>query len=201
MNMRALHAIGTDNFITLPRVFIDLETTGEDLASGGEICEAGLVRVDPVRHLVLAKLDLKFEVTNPRNRSEQDLSYGGYNGFTFAGWVDALPADEALDRLNAFCAGCVPWAWNAAFEFKWLSDYLTRNGQQWRGDYHWHCLMTKASVKLRPDYAASRISKLSLSSVGSYLGLPEETKPHRGLAGARYEVEVDQRLDDHVFRP
>ena len=195
MSMRPKHVSGTANFITLPRVFIDLETTGDSLAKGGEICEAGLVKVEPDVNRVLAELDLKFAVTNPASKSEEELSYHGYNGFTFAEWVDAIPIPEALDRLNRFCAGCVPWAYNVSFEYLWLSEYCRRHGQDWKGDYHWHCLMTKASELLKPDFVAGRITKLSLSSVGKFLGLPEEAKPHRGLAGAQYEVEVDRRLN------
>ncbi len=195
MSMRPNHVIGTADFIALPRVFIDLETTGDSLAEGGEVCEAGLVKVDPVSGDALAELNLMFGVANPFGRSEEELSYHRYNGFTFAEWVDAILAEQALDQLNAFCAGCVPWAYNVSFEFRWLADYFYRYGRDWQGDYHWHCLMTKASEALRPDFLAGRITKLSLSSVGAYLGLGEEAKPHRGLTGARYEVQIDARLN------
>lgn len=199
MSMRPSQAVGTDNFITLPRVIIDLETTSESLAEGGEICEAGLVKVDPTNGSILAELNLMFEVTNPFGRSEEELSYKRYNGFNFPEWVDALPAEQALDRLISFCTGCVPWAYNVSFEYKWLADYIHRYGMEWRGDYHWHCLMTKASVILKPDFLAGRITKLSSSAVGSYLGLAEEAMPHRGLASAQYEHQMDRLLDQHRF--
>lgn len=195
MSMRPKPVSGTANFITLPRVFIDLETTGDNLAEGGEICEAGLVKVDPTTSRVLAELNLKFAVDNPLGKSEDELSYHGYNGFTFAEWADAIPAQQALSQLAAFCAGCVPWAYNVSFEYMWLSEYCRRHRIDWAGDYHWHCLMTKASEFLRPDFLAGSITKLSLSSVGVYLGLPEEANPHRGLAGAQYEFEVDRLLN------
>lgn len=195
MSMRPNHSPGTADFIKLPRVFIDLETTGDSPAEDGEICEAGLVKVDQVTGQTLAELNLKFTVANPAGRTEEELSYRRYNGFTFAEWHDALPVPEALDRLNLFCVGCVPWAYNISFEYFWLSDYFRRYRLDWKGDYHWHCLLTKASEQLQPDFLAGRITKLSLSSVGVFLGLPEEARPHRGLAGAQYEVEVDRRLN------
>ncbi len=195
MGMRLQHVSGTTNFFTLPQVFIDLETTGESLAEGGEICEAGLVKVDPVSGDVLSELNLMFEVTNPLGLLEAELSYSGYNGFNFPEWANATPAEQALDQLIAFCADCSPWAYNASFEYRWLADYIYRYGQDWLGDYHWFDLMTKASEILKPDFLAGRIAKLSLSSIGSHLGLGEEAKPHHGLVGARYEVQIAARLN------
>lgn len=185
---------GTEGFIHLPKVFLDIETTGSSLEEGGEICEAGLVKLDPQTLTVIDELDLKFAVTNPLQRTEEQLSFGGYNGFTFDGWQDAIPAAAALRQLNAFVVDCSPWAYNVVFEYQWLSQYYDVEHIDWAGDYHWFDLMTVAMMKLEPDFRSGRITKLSLSSVGAYLGLGEEAKPHRGLAGARYEIEVYKRL-------
>lgn len=186
---------GTEHFFSLPMVFIDIETTGDSLAEGGEICEAGLMKVDPQDGRTLAELHVKFVVRNPRGRSEDELSYHRYNGFTFAEWHDALPVKEALTQLNTFCAGCSPWAYNVSFEHSWLADYFLANGNlEWLGDYHWFDLMTLARHVLLDDFRNGKITKLSLSSIGRYLGLAEEPKPHRGVLGARYETEVYRRL-------
>lgn len=186
---------GTESFFSLPMVFIDVETTGDSLAEGGEICEAGLVKVDPHDGQTLAELHVKFAIHNPRGRSEDELSYHRYTGFTFAEWHDTLPVNEALAELNTFCSGCSPWAYNVSFERRWLADYFLAHGNlEWLGDYHWFDLMTLARHVLLDDYRHGKITKLSLSSVGQYLGLGEEPKPHRGIIGARYEVEVYRRL-------
>lgn len=194
MPFPASRAIGTKNFQDLPMVFMDAETTGESLSRGGEICEIGLVKVDPRTLVSIAELDLKFAIKNPHGRTEAELSYNGYNGFTFQGWQGAQDPRVALDRLLNFCDGCVPWAYNVSFEYTWLDSYLEQYQLGWSGDYHWHCLMSVASYILRPDFQAGRVAKLSLSSIGSYLGLGEEASPHRGLAGARYEHAVYRRL-------
>lgn len=183
-------SIGTEHFTSLPVVLIDIETTGASLSSGGEICEAGLVKADPSTLDVLDQLDLRFAVSNPEGRAEEALSFDHYNGFTFAEWKNATPPAAALDRLNTFCAGCVPWAYNASFEFQWLDEYYQAYGLDWAGDYHWHCLMSIASETLRPDFLAGRITKLSLSSVARFLGLADEPSPHRGLAGAQLEHQL-----------
>lgn len=190
--------IGTVNFHLLPKLFMDVETTGTGFEDGGEICEVGLVRVDPLNLEVLGELDLKFAVANPLGKPEAELSFKGYNGFTFAEWVDALPAEEAIRRLNEFAVNCVPWAYNVSFEFWWLDGYFQRFGVKWKGDYHWHCLMSVASEALKPDFLAGRITSLSLSSIGAFLGLGEESKPHRGLTGARYEHQLYRALDQRM---
>ncbi len=194
MGIGTRHQIGTDNFASLPLVFIDIETTGDNVREGGEICEIGLVKTDPTGQRVLVDMNLKVAIQNSRNRSEDELSYGGYNGFNFAEWESAIPPELAMKTLNEFCTGCVPWAYNVSFEFRWLGEYFDAYELDWQGDYHWFDLMTEAVSTLRADFLARRISKLSLSSVGSYLGLAPEAMPHRGLAGARYEWEVYRLL-------
>ena len=185
---------GTEGFFSLPMVFIDIETTGDSLAEGGEICETGVVKINPIDGSIIDELNQKFFVSNPKQRSEEELSYHRYTGFTFNEWRDAVPVQEALTKLNTFCAGCSPWAYNVAFEFKWLSDYYQAHALTWSGDYHWFDLMTMARHVLLEDFRKGAITKLSLSSVGKHLGLEEEPKPHRGIVGARYEVEVYRRL-------
>jgi hypothetical protein len=128
------------------------------------------------------------------------LSFGGYNGFTFKAWADALPAKASLRRMNEFAAGCSPWAYNVVFEYQWLSDYYRVFGLTWPGDYHWFDLMTMARNTLDLDFREGRLTKLSLSRIGSYLGIGEEAKPHRGLAGARYEVEVFVKLYQRLYQ-
>lgn len=194
MTLATRRTIGTKHFMRLPMVFIDIETTGDSLAVGGEICEAGLVKVDPMSLEIIDRADLMFQVDNPRGRTEDELSYHGYNGYSRAAWRAALPQAEALRRFNEFARGCSPWAYNVSFEFQWLAGYYDRYDINWGGDYHWFDLMTMARVVLEEQFRLERLDTLSLSSIGTFLGLPEEAMPHRGLAGAQYELEIFRRL-------
>ncbi|MBI5467274.1 MAG: hypothetical protein HY975_03645 [Candidatus Kerfeldbacteria bacterium] len=187
-------SIGTAAVQTLPMVWLDIETTGYDRQSGGEICEIGVYKVDPQSLQPLAQLDLKLRVENPRKRTEDELSFNHYNGFSFAEWRDALPPREAITQLNDFCAGVSLWGWNVSYELLWLSSYYEEYQLDWRGDYHWLCLMSAANFILRPEFASGAIPKLSLSHVGTFFGLPPEPNPHRGLTGARYEHAVYEQL-------
>ncbi len=194
MSLLTDRPIGTESIHTLPMVFIDIETTGHSRLSGGEICEIGAVKVDPLSLEIVKELDLQLQIENPKQKTEQELSFNSYNGFSFAAWTKAIPAQHGITQLNDFCAGSVAWGWNISFEFYWLSSYFEDNGLDWKGDYHWLCLMSAAYGLLHDEFVTGRIPKLSLSQVGTFLGLSEEQNPHRGLTGARYEVEVYRRL-------
>lgn len=199
MGLMQRHRIGTPNFMDLPIVFIDIETTGQGLSQGGEICEIGVVKVDRLTSAFPSELNLKLEVSNPFGKPETELSFDGYNAFNFPEWQDALKPELALRQFNDFCAGSVPWGYNISFEFKWLDDYFTQYGLDWQGDYHWFDLMTKAYMALEPDFLAGRLTSLSLSTIGKHLGLAEEARPHRGLSGARYELEVYHKLNVETY--
>lgn len=201
MSLLAPRSLGTERIDQLPIVFIDIETTGLTRATGGEICEIGAVKIDPKSLAVVSELDVQMQLTNPLKKSEQELSFNGYNGFSFAGWTNAIPARQAVQQLNDFCSGCVPWGWNISFEFYWLSSYYEQYNLEWKGDYHWMCLMSAANFTLRQEFEAGRIPKLSLSQVSTFFGLGEEPNPHRGLTGARYEHAVYRKLRDFSNRP
>ncbi len=192
--MSSRRSIGTSSFWELPMVFIDVETTGVSWTTGGEICEIGAIKVDPRSLTRLDELELKLKLENPAGKSEQELSFNRYNGFAWPVWRDAMEVAPALQAFNAFTTGCTPWAYNVSFEFYWLNHYYDRFELDWRGDYHWHCLMSVASDRLKANFLGGQIQTLSLSKIGQYLGLEPEPRPHRALAGARYEHQVYRLL-------
>lgn len=200
MGIMTNRPIGTEAIQTLPLVFIDIETTGYSRVTAGEICEIGVVKVDPVTRQTVGELNLKLQVQNPLNKTEAELSFNGYSGFTFAEWQDAVPVQAAIMKLNDFCTGCVAWGWNISFEFYWLSAYFEELKLNWKGDYHWLCLMSISSFVLREEFTSGKISKLSLSQVSAFLGLGEEPNPHRGLTGAQYEADIYRKIIERTAK-
>lgn len=177
-----------------PLLFLDVETTAPR-GVGGEVCEVGALLFDRQTLVVTGERNWKLQVQNPLRLTEAQMNWGGYNGYTIAGWADAVPPKEALQELWEFGRGGMPCGWNVSFDRAWLEDTFAACGMPFRDDYpvdhHWLDVMS-----LMVDHFQSIgqwPAKFSMSDVAEWLGLEKEPKQHRAINGARLAADIYRR--------
>src|SRR5580693_6373644 len=113
----------------LPIALVDVETTGKDasvdrvvevgivIARGGEVLERRNWLVNPGRPIPKEASDVH-KITDEQVR-------------------DAPPFESVAGEVAAMLAGCVPGAYNAAFDRAFLGNELARAGIALRRDVEW----------------------------------------------------------------
>jgi DNA polymerase-3 subunit alpha (Gram-positive type) len=174
------------NFNERPIIITDVETTGLD-PHYHEIVEIGAIKVDSNLN-ELARFDLKVRPLHLNRATPVALEINGYDSSV---WInEAVSQFEAAQRFQAFSAEGILAAWNITFEYGFLDQLFRHTVLKSLMDYH--------RIDL-PSIAWARypgITKLSLDAVGERFGLAPEQKPHRGIRGAEYELNVLRYLLD-----
>jgi DNA polymerase III alpha subunit (gram-positive type) len=110
------------------------------------------------------------------------------NGYNEEEWSQAISYGEAAARISEFATDGILAAWNITFEYGFLDQMFRDTRVINRMDYHRIDLPSIAWM-LIPNLPNPR-----LDLVGAYFGLAPEQKPHTGIRGAEYELEVLRRL-------
>ncbi len=171
------------NFNERPIIITDVETTGLD-PRYHEIVEIGAINVDADLN-ELARFDLKVRPIFLDRAEPIALAVNGYNE---KDWAEAVSYYNAASQFRDFSAEGVLAAWNITFEYNFLDQMFRDTRVVNMMDYHRIDLPSIAWAFLPGR------TKLSLDSVGEYFGLAPEQKPHRGIRGAEYELNVLRHL-------
>ncbi|MBI3572919.1 MAG: hypothetical protein HY092_01830 [Candidatus Kerfeldbacteria bacterium] len=191
-----------DPFFSKPFLYIDVETTGQAIEQGGEMCEIGAVLVDRQTLEPIKELNLMLAVSNPNGRTEEQLSVNHYNRFNFKDWAETMAPRPAMLRLVEFGRGAVPCAWNTAFDRLWVEGYFHREGIPCGYgepfDHHWVCVMSLWSDYLDLRDIDLGDVKFNMNNVAKWCGVPEEPKLHEAIHGARTAAALHKRYRDIV---
>ena len=171
------------NFNQRPIILTDVETTGLD-PRYHEIVEIGAIKVDQDLN-ELGRFDLKVLPIFLERAEPEALAINGYRDQLWEGAESYLTAARAFAE---FSAEGVLAAWNITFEYSFLDQMFRDTRVQNKMDYH-RIDLPSIAWALLPG-----IKKLSLDAVGAYFGLEPEKKPHRGIRGAEYELQVLKHL-------
>lgn len=171
------------NFNQRPIILTDVETTGLD-PRYHEIVEIGAIKVDQDLN-ELGRFDMK---VSPIFFERAELEALDINGYNAADWADAESYLTAARAFAKFSAEGVLAAWNITFEYNFLDQMFRDTRVQNKMDYHRIDLPSIVWARY------PRIPKLSLDAVGAIFGLAPEQKPHRGIRGAEYELQVLKHL-------
>ena len=167
-------------------VFIDTETTGLDAAKHEVIDFAAIsVAADGTVERVSFKLA-------PEHLDRADAKALEINGYTPAGWTDALSQEEGARRMVAVLTDCVAVGHNVEFDMGFIRATVVRHlGDKAARKLPFHKVDTigLACAMLRP-YG---IEKLSLESVCNFLGISNEGA-HTALADVTRCKAVYDRL-------
>lgn len=169
------------DFKERPIIITDVETTGLN-PRVHEIIDIGAIKVNQALR-ELDRFSLKVAPKDIKNAQAKALEINGYNPVE---WKDAVSSYEAAVRFAAFARDGILCAWNITFEHSFLSemmDYLIEDLDRHRID-----------IPSIVWYAYPDLEKLSLDAVAQSIGLPPEPKPHRGITGAQYEMEILRNL-------
>ena len=167
------------NFNERPIIITDVETTGLD-PRYHEIIEIGAIKVDADLNEI-GCFDLKVKPIFIERAEPKALEVNGYNE---ADWVDAVSYYEAAKAFRIFSAEGILAAWNITFEYTFLDQMFRDTRVQNLMDYHRIDLPSIAWASI------PGLKKIGLDSVGEYFGLKPEQKPHSGIRGAVYELQV-----------
>ena len=174
------------SFSERPIAITDLETTGLD-PWRHEIIELGLVLADPRTLDILTTLNLRI---TPKRLEDADPKALEVNGFAEDGWRDALPLEEAFKRYAEATKEAVFMAYNATFDWPFISRAFSQTGMKNEMDYHRLDLLSLAYAALKD----SGIERFRLSEIAKFLGLEEEPLPHRAVNGAMLAYEVYKKI-------
>lgn len=171
------------NFNERPIIIADVETTGLD-PRYHEIVDIGAIKVDSNLN-ELGRFDLKVRPLFIERAEPEALAINRYNAEE---WADAASYFQAAGAFSSFSAEGVLAAWNITFEYNFLDQMFRDTRVQNKMDYHRIDLPSIVWARY------PRIPKLSLDAVGAIFGLAPEQKPHRGIRGAEYELQVLKHL-------
>jgi DNA polymerase III epsilon subunit-like protein len=175
-----------ENFRHRPIAFTDLETTGFD-PDVHEIIEVGLLLVDQQEMIVMSELDLKIRPTHLSTADPESLIINGYNE---EDWLHAWTLAEAMAAYSTKTKDAVFCAHNVTFDWSFIHRAFKSSRFINEMDHHRFDLFSLAWATLRN----SSLTSFSLDTIAGHFGLPEETKPHRAINGARRAYEIYKLL-------
>ena len=163
----------------------DLETSG-DVFGLHEILEIGLVVFDQNSFEIIDKLNTKTTPLNIENAVPAALERNGYNE---KDWKDAVPLKEAMEKYAEKTKDCIFCAYNATFDWGFISDAFRRTGVKNEMDYHRLDLLSIVWVK-----GLAKNEKWNLKTACEMFGIPSEPDPHNALNGAMTAYELFKKL-------
>lgn len=164
----------------------DIETTGI-IKGHHEIIEIGLVVVDQKTLQIQHLLEYKVKPRYPERITQKAQEINGYNADD---WKDACSLESVLGLYAELTENAMFVAWNNTFDWGFMERAFEESKVANKMDYHRIDLFTMAWAELR--YAG--LEKCTQDEVATRLGLHEEPKPHRALAGAMISFEIFKRL-------
>mgnify|MGYP001561989158 CR=1 FL=1 len=169
-----------------PIAMTDIETTGLD-PMVHEIIEIGLLVVHQETFKVMDRLDLKVRPEHIETAQSEALKV---NGYLKEDWGGAISLKEAMMLFGEKTRGTVFCAHNVTFDWSFICEAFRRTRVENELDYHRIDLFTLAWAKLRKE----GLEHFTMNAVAKYLGIPEETSPHRAMGGATVACEVYKKL-------
>lgn len=179
----------TNLHITFPDrlAFTDLETTNS-WPPEGEIIELGLVLVEAKTLKVIDRRNWKLRPKHIATANPEVFQYNHYSG---EGWIDALPAKEALQQYLTMTAGSAFCSWRVTYDFVFLHDALRTEGLL--APKQFETQICVYSMALQALHQAA-ITPFKLKTVAAYLSLPLEPEPHQASGGGELAFRVYQKL-------
>lgn len=177
-------ATGLESFRVVPKSF-----RGELLETWHEICEIGLVLVDPKTLEIIVKRNWKIKINHHERITSEAQEV---NGFSEEEWKDAVPLEQALKEYVELTRDAVFAAHNVTFDWGMISVALASLGIKSEMDYHridtwsWAIAILNSKGYFLPSY--------NLSKLCEFLKLGEEPMPHRAINGAMKAYEVFKAL-------
>lgn len=164
----------------------DIETTGLD-PMAHEIIEIGLFVVDQKTLSVVDRLDVKVRPEHIETAQREALKVNGYRA---EDWSGAVSLKEAMTLFGEKTRGAIFCAHNVTFDWFFVHEAFRKTGVKSELDYHRIDLFTLAWAKLRKE----GLEHFTMNAVAKYLGIPEESSPHRAMNGAMLACEVYKKL-------
>jgi len=170
-----------------PLAFTDVETTGLD-ETQHEIIEIGLVLADQRTLDVIAKMNV---LVKPEHIERAEARALEVNGYDEEKWRDAGPLKDAMDVYAQMTRNAMFIAHSVTHDWAFIKAAFRQTGVMNQMDYHRIDLWTVAYEALKD---AADCHSLRLKDICSFLGVPEEPMPHRGINGALSALEVYRQL-------
>lgn len=153
----------------------DLETTG-DVFGVHEILEIGLVLVNPKTLDIIDTLNVKIKPEHIENAVSAALERNGYKK---ENWNGAVTLKEGIEQYASKTHSAVFYAYNASFDWGFMSEAFKQTSVKNMMDYHRIDLMSMVYLKYK-----DQLKSLSLNSISELVGIPKEPMPHSALNGA-----------------
>lgn len=169
-----------------PIAITDVETTGYDPMTQ-EIIEIGLVLVNQETLEIINTLDVKVRPEHLETATEDALKFNGYNP---ADWRNALTLKEAINLYAEKTKGAIFCAHNVTFDWSFINEAFKKTGVKDQMDYHRLDLLTMIWLK----YRNSGLQKFRLNEAAKFLGIAEESKPHRAINGAILAYKIYKQI-------
>jgi DNA polymerase III epsilon subunit-like protein len=173
------------NLKEAPIAMTDLETSG-DVFGVHEILEIGLVVFDQKSFEILDTLNVKVKPIHIENAVPAALEK---NGYTPKDWDSAASLDEAIGSYVKKTKGAIFCAYNATFDWGFMSDAFRITGIKDEMDYHRLDLLSIAWSKGLADSPS-----WNLKTACKMFGVAEEAEVHRAINGAKTAYELYRKL-------
>ena len=175
------------NISERPIVMTDLETSG-DIVGVHEILEIGLVVFNQQTGEVLDTLSVKVKPLHIENAVPAALARNGYNE---KDWEHALTLKEATTLYAEKTNSAVFCAFNATFDWGFMSDAFRQTGVVDTMDYHRLDLLSIAWEK-----GLKHEESWSLKHTCELFSIPPEPDVHSALNGAMAGYELFKKFQD-----
>jgi len=165
----------------------DVETTG-DVFGLHEILEIGLVVFDQTNFEITDTLNIKTRPEHMENALQIALDRNGYNE---KDWNEAVPLRNAMEQYSEKTRDAVFCAYNATFDWGFVSEAFRTTDIENKMDYHRLDLLSIAWVK-----GLNKSEKWSLKTACEIFGIPPEPPVHRAINGAMAAYELFKKLNE-----
>jgi DNA polymerase III alpha subunit (gram-positive type) len=163
----------------------DIETTG-DVPGVHEILEIGLVLCDRKTFKILDTLNIKVKPKHIETAIPKALALNGYKE---ENWKEAVSLEEAMRMYAEKTAGTVFCAFNATFDWGFMSEAFRQTKVENKMDYHRLDILTLAWDRVLKDEKS-----WSLKKTCELLGILPEPDVHTALNGAMTAYKVFHKL-------
>jgi DNA polymerase-3 subunit epsilon len=174
------------NLSQLPIAMTDIETTG-DVFGVHEILEIGLVLFDPITFEILDTYNAKTKPYHIENAIPKALVR---NGYAETAWQDARELKDVIKIYADKTKGAIFCAYNATFDWGFMSNAFRDTGVTDMMDYHRLDLLTLAWER-----GLKEKESWSLKTACEMYGVLPEPEVHTALHGAMTAYELFKKLN------